>query len=229
MKSTTTRIVLLIGLPGSGKGTLAAAIVRALAANHISCGDAFRREIALRTEFGKRALEHVRQGTLTPDDDTTAMFLDYLREHMTSGVNIVEGYPRSREQLDSFHEFMLAHSLQLAAVIHLFAPEVVLLQRLAGRQICPTCGAIYNDTTRPPERTGVCDTDGTPLARRQDDADAAAATRLRVYSDSESAVVERYEPTNLYMPIDASQDVDEVLARSLGGLADRFRDAAPLR
>ena len=200
--------LVFLGPPGAGKGTQAATLARRLGIPHLSTGDLLRGAVADRTPLGREADEHMRAGRLVPD----ALVLQILRERLqrddTRRGFLLDGFPRNVAQAQA-----LDAMAPIDRVIGFEIPEGPLLERLTQRRVCPTCGTVYNLTTRPPIRPGVCDLDGTALVQRSDDQEKAVRTRLKVYRESTAPLVEYFRRRGVLVPVDATGSPDEVQRR----------------
>lgn len=177
----TVRIVLL-GAPGSGKGTQGKRLAEHFGIAHISTGDLIRDQIARGTAFGRRVEEGIAAGNFVPDEDMTPLVSARLSEPDAAAGYVLDGFPRDVAQAVMFEE-QFPEASRGSRVIELsVAPETV-VERLAGRLVCPRCDAVYHMTHCPPAVPGRCDNDGATLIRRPDDEPAAVLHRLNVYEE----------------------------------------------
>ncbi|MGW7381483.1 adenylate kinase [Streptomyces sp. NPDC054794] len=211
--------LLLIGPPGVGKGTQAARLRQALNIPHLSTGDLLRRHVAERTRLGVAAAAHMRRGELVPDELVTAMALDQIHGPSCAGGVVLDGFPRTLTQAEALDTALAGQGRRLAAVLHLTAPDQVLLRRLTGRRTCGGCGAIYHPVTRPPRAPGLCDSCGHGLVQRADDTAETARTRLAVHTRQTQPLLTRYRLTGVLHEIDGCGGVDDVTGNLLAILA----------
>jgi adenylate kinase len=196
--------IVLLGLPGVGKGTLAKKIAKTFPIVPISCGDVFRQHVISDTPFGRLAKGYIEQGQLTPDDATSEMFLAHLSNQPAGSNYLIEGFPRSIAQAHALLSYFSAQKYDLKAVLSMKALPEVLIERLQFRQICPACGAIYNLKTDPPKRAETCDHDGRRLVQRADDKHDLLGKRIALYKKNEDEVLAFYDSKGLVVEIDAN-------------------------
>lgn len=218
----SSEYILILGLPGSGKGTLAQRLVERFNCIHISCGDVFREQIRLKTEFGLKALEYIERGQLTPDDETSRMFLAHLASQPNSMNYLLEGYPRTRGQALDFETHLSIAGRALTGIICLDANRETLLKRVIQRRVCRACGAIYNLVSAPPLRPGVCDRDGSSLVQRADDMPDVAPARLQLYEEKENEVLSHFRKKMKVDVVDADAPQERVAANVAKLLASRL-------
>lgn len=200
--------LVLLGPPGVGKGTQSSRLARALGVPHLSTGDLLRAAVAARTPLGVAADAHMRAGRLVPDDLVLQILTERLGRPDCRGGFVLDGYPRNLAQADA-----LDAVAPIDAVFSFDLPVDVLVERLSGRRVCPTCQAVYHLSTLPPRRPGVCDHDGTPLVQRPDDRPEAVTTRFRVYEELTAPLIARYRALGRWQAVDARGTPDEVQAR----------------
>ncbi len=207
--------LLLLGAPGSGKGTQAKTIMAAWGIPQISTGDILRDNKARGTALGLAARQLMDQGLLVPDELVNEMVAARLAEEDTKRGYILDGYPRTLGQaqwldrwLDRRLEAFPDGLPVIAASIRVSYNQ--LLCRITGRRNCPTCQRIYNVYLQPPKVDMVCDVDGTPLVARADDVKEVFDERMRVYEALTAPVVEHYRTGGRFVEVDGEQPVDQV-------------------
>lgn len=203
-------IVVLLGAPGSGKGTQGNPLAERLGLAHVASGDMFREHQQAGTKLGQMAQSYINRGLLVPDNVTIQMVLERMgRSEATSGV-ILDGFPRTLAQARALDE---ALSLQGDTVD--VAPSVIvsteeLLRRLAGRWVCRAAGHSFHVVSNLPKVAGVCDLDGSELYQREDDSMEVARKRLQVYFDQTEPVVDYYRGRGVLVEINGEQSIEDV-------------------
>jgi adenylate kinase len=170
--------LILLGLPGAGKGTQAKVLSEHLGLLHISTGDMFREAAAAGTELGNRAQDYMSRGELVPDVVTIGMLLERIAQPDAGQGIMLDGFPRTIPQAEALDVALDERGLPIDAVLYIQVPESGLMTRLTGRWTCPQCGAIYHVQASPPQTVGVCDSDETQLTQRADDQPDTVKARL---------------------------------------------------
>jgi adenylate kinase len=205
--------ILLLGAPGSGKGTQAKELVKIWGIPQISTGDLLRANVAQGTPLGKLAKEIMHRGDLVPDSLVDEMVAVRLQQPDTANGYILDGFPRTLGQaawLDS-RLAAPAGSLQVIAV-SIQVDYNQLLRRITGRRICPVCQTIYNIYTQPPQRSGYCDVEGASLVQRSDDTEKAFTERMRAYEALTAPVIEHYRAMGRFVEVNGDQPVGTIAA-----------------
>lgn len=210
--------VLLIGAPGSGKGTQATELAAALGVPHVSTGDLFRANIEQGTPLGREAERYVTEGKLVPDDVTVRMVRERLARPDAGRGSILDGFPRTLPQAEALDRMLAGINRRVDRVIVLEVPEEELLSRLSGRWLCRTCGRSYHARFSPPRTAGRCDVDGGELYQREDDTEARARRRLADYREKTGPVVEHYRRAGVVATVDGVGSIEEVRRRLAGAL-----------
>ena len=169
----------LLGPPGAGKGTQAQAISKTLGLPHISSGDLFRENLKNQTELGKLAKGFIDRGELVPDDVTIAMIRDRLARADCKPGALLDGFPRTPAQADALAEMLVGFAGRVNGVPYIRVPEPVLIERLTGRWTCRAQGHVFHEKFNPPQKTGVCDIDGSELYQREDDKAETVINRIQ--------------------------------------------------
>lgn len=204
------KFVVLMGGPGAGKGTQAKRLEEALRLPQIATGDLFRENLRNNTELGELARTFMDKGELVPDEVTVAMVKDRLSRPDCAGGALLDGFPRTVPQADALEGLLLemGERVSIAPYIHV-APDV-LLQRLAGRWTCKTCGHVYHVLFSPPKNEGVCDLDGSVLYQRDDDTEETQKRRIEVYFEQTAPLLDYYRDKGLLAEINGEQSIDQV-------------------
>ncbi len=200
--------LVLLGPPGSGKGTQGAKLAEALGVPRISTGDILRRNVAEGTDLGKRAKAFMESGKLVPDELVIAMTAERLKEPDARKGFILDGFPRTIAQAEA-----LATLTTLDAVVNLFLEPEELVKRSAGRRVCPKCESVYHLVSNPPHKAGICDKCGTALVIRPDDREEVVRTRIETYEKQTAPLVQYYRDRGLLREVYASGLIDEISQR----------------
>jgi adenylate kinase len=204
--------IVLLGAPGSGKGTQGELLSTRHGLVRIATGDILRSEIAAGTPLGQKAEEFVGSGSLVPDDLMVDMIAARLcRPDMKSGF-ILDGFPRSIPQAKALEKMLAAQGVGIDAVVKLDLPKKALIDRLTSRWICSKCNAVYNVISSPPRVAGVCDRCGAALSQREDDTQYTVRRRLNVYEMTTAPLIDYYDARGLLLIIDGERSVAEVAA-----------------
>lgn len=202
--------IILMGLPGAGKGTQASEIVKKYPIPHISTGDMFRKAIKDETDLGKEAKSYMDRGELVPDEVTIGIVRERLAEEDAKKGFLLDGFPRTVEQADALNEILSQLGRQVDAVVNIEVPEEELMNRLTGRRICETCGTTYHLVFNPPKVEGICDLDGGKLYQREDDNPETVANRLSVNVKQTKPLLDFYENQGVLKNIDGSRQIENV-------------------
>lgn len=202
--------IILMGLPGAGKGTQASEIIRKYPIPHISTGDMFRKAIKDETELGKEAKSYMDRGELVPDEVTVGIVKERISEDDAKKGFLLDGFPRTIEQAEALNSILEELGRTIDAVVNIEVPEEELMNRLTGRRICETCGTTYHLVFNPPKVEGICDIDGGKLYQREDDNPETVANRLEVNVKQSKPILEFYNQKGLLKNIDGSKHIDEV-------------------
>ncbi|ELJ9265417.1 adenylate kinase [Staphylococcus pseudintermedius] len=202
--------IILMGLPGAGKGTQASEIIKKYPIPHISTGDMFRKAIKDETELGKEAKSYMDRGELVPDEVTVGIVKERISEDDAKKGFLLDGFPRTIEQAEALNSILEELGRTIDAVVNIEVPEEELMNRLTGRRICETCGTTYHLVFNPPKVEGICDIDGGKLYQREDDNPETVAKRLEVNVKQSKPILEFYNQKGLLKNIDGSKHIDEV-------------------
>jgi adenylate kinase len=204
--------IVLLGAPGSGKGTQAQRLQAKYGVPQVSSGDLLRDAVARGTELGQKAKAIMEAGQLVSDDIVLGLIRDRLSRPDAANGFILDGFPRNIDQANALNDLLDEIGQPLDAVLLLDVRNETLVQRLAGRRICPSCGAVYNVHSLP-EGTTTCQKDGTELYQRPDDKEEVIAKRLEVYEQQTRPLVEHYSKLGLLRAVAGEGELDEVFER----------------
>lgn len=204
--------LILMGPPGSGKGTQAAFISKEIGIPHISTGDMFRKAISEKTELGSKAKEYLDSGRLVPDEVTVGIVKERLQEPDCHQGFLLDGFPRTVAQAEALASILASMGLKLDSVIDIQVPREELLKRLTGRRMCKECNATYHVAFSPPLQSDRCDKCSGDLYQRDDDTEETINKRLDVYKEQTQPLIEYYEKQGLLENINGNQEIEAVLS-----------------
>jgi adenylate kinase len=202
--------VILLGLPGAGKGTQAQRLQSATGLLHISSGDLFRENMSKGTELGKKAEQYVNSGALVPDEITIGMILERIARPDVSKGLMLDGFPRTIHQANALDEALRERGLSIDRAIYMKVSPEELVRRLAGRWSCPKCGTVYNELKQPPAQAGVCDNCGSALTQREDDKPEVVSKRIGLQMKNLEPLLLHYDKQGKLLEVNGERDADEV-------------------
>ena len=210
--------LILVGPPGTGKGTQAVFLAAHFAIPHISTGDIFRLNIKGETDLGKLAKSYMDAGNLVPDSVTNSMLKDRLTHSDAFNGFLLDGYPRNVGQAEFLSEVLDEKAIALDAVLELSIPNEEIIKRLSGRRTCRSCGASSHVIFDKPRVDGVCDNCSGELYQREDDKEEVVANRLKVYGEQTEPIIQFYRNLGLLKVINAVGDVSEISTHAIAAL-----------
>lgn len=202
--------IILIGLPGAGKGTQAEKISETYNIPHVSTGDMFRSAIKEGTPLGQTAKGYMDEGELVPDQVTIGIVEERLSKDDCKQGFLLDGFPRTIAQAEALQTLLLNMKEKINFAIHVDVPKENLVERLTGRRVCPTCGTTYHMIYNPPKKVGICDRDGTKLVQRDDDRKETVENRLAVNVKQTQSLLDFYENEGLLVTVNGDQNIDDV-------------------
>ena len=207
----TTRVIFL-GAPGCGKGTQASKLAKLLNIPHIDTGSMLREEIALQSEEGKLAESFMNQGQLAPATLVVRIIKNRLLRDDAQNGFILDGFPRSPEQAQMFEDIMSETGIVIQHVLNIEVDENILIDRMAYRKSCNSCGEKYNTKFKAPKVDNVCDKCGAELTQRADDNVETAAKRIETYKKETEPLIAHYTEKNLVRNINGNQEINKILS-----------------
>ncbi|WP_022794488.1 adenylate kinase [Marinococcus halotolerans] len=202
--------LILMGLPGAGKGTQAATISEEYNIPHISTGDMFRTAIKEETELGRQAKSYMDAGDLVPDEVTNGIVEERLQKEDCRNGFLLDGFPRTPAQAGALEKMLADMGRQLDYVLNIDVPKEKLEERLTGRRVSPSSGRTYHVIYNPPKQEGIDDVDGSELVQRDDDKPETVKRRLEVNIEQQQPLIDFYEEKGYLRNIDGDQDIDKV-------------------
>jgi adenylate kinase len=203
--------IILLGAPGSGKGTLAKTLVEKKALAHISTGDLLREAVKNQTELGKIAKQIMDEGKLVEDSLVIGLISERLKKDDCKRGIILDGFPRTISQGEALDELMLSLGNSIDKVVYLGVEEEEVVKRMSGRLSCAQCGAVYHKINIPPKQEGLCDSCNVELYQREDDNEETVRKRFKVFLEQTKPLLAFYEEKGIVSNIDGSVGPEETL------------------
>lgn len=214
---STPTVVILMGPPGSGKGTQAFKLASELKIPHISTGDMFRNHMKSNTELGNRVRNYLDQGKLVPDQVVIDMLQERILKPDCANGFLLDGFPRTVAQADELKK-LLGNKYRLV-VLDLQVSDAVVKERISGRRMCPSCGMSYHVIYSPPKKEGICDNCGGEIIQRKDDREEVVQERLNVYHEQTKPLEAYYKKEGHYITIDGEKSPKDVFQECLQAIA----------
>jgi len=208
--------IVMLGPPGSGKGTRAHIISDIYGIPVITTGDMLRGAVREKTEYGLEAQAYMNRGDLVPDEIVNGIVKERMGKPDVTNGFILDGYPRSVNQADTLDGILKEKDIELTYVLSVVLSDEIIIERLSKRRSCPVCNKIYHLTSKPPKKKGICDKCGAKLIQRKDDKENVVRYRLMVYKENTQQLLKRYEKMGLIVETDGEIPLD--------GLRDHLRE-----
>ena len=202
--------LMVFGAPGAGKGTQAKFLVERYNIPQISTGDMLRAAIVEETQMGMEAKKYMDAGELVPDSTIIGIIKERLEKDDCQNGFILDGFPRTIAQAEALQALMQESGKKLDRVLSFDVPDKLIIQRIAGRRICPKCGASYHIEFNTPKKNGICDVCGTELIIRKDDNADTVKNRLENYYKQTAPLIDFYKNLGVFAQIDGSQELNKV-------------------
>ena len=210
--------LIILGAPGSGKGTSATVLREKYSLAHISTGDIFRSNIKNGTPLGIEAKSYIDKGALVPDSLTVSMVEDRLSQDDCKKGYILDGFPRTLAQAEALDEMLAKNGDKIDAVLSIVVDDEIIKDRVSGRRVCEKCGASFNVKFKPTKTEGVCDLCGGKVVQRADDNEETVANRLKTYYENTQPLIDFYEKKGLIVEGDNGKDSDTCISQIEDGL-----------
>ena len=191
--------IIMLGGPGTGKGTVGGKIAKDFNLAHIATGDMFREEIKNQTEFGKRIESYISKGLLVPDELVIETVENRLMKNDAENGVVLDGFPRTVNQAKALAQFLKDNGKKITMAVELNISDENIIKRIVNRVMCSNkeCGAIYNTEFKPPKVENICDICGGALIKRKDDNEETVKQRLKVYHETSKDLLKYYQENGL--------------------------------
>lgn len=203
-------IIVMLGAPGTGKGTISQLMSKYYEIPHISTGDLLREFISSGKEESIKIQEFMNEGKLVPDEYINKVVEDRIRAFDCKNGFIIDGYPRTIKQGEMFDQMLESNYKDITGVINLETSEEEIITRIVNRIVCPNCKAIYNEKTAPPITSGICDVCDTELIKRKDDDEEKIKERLKEYHEKTAGLVNYYKEKDKLFTIIVSEELKKL-------------------
>ena len=210
--------LIILGAPGSGKGTTATVLREKYSLAHISTGDIFRANIKNGTPLGVEAKSYIDKGALVPDSVTIRMVEDRLAQDDTKNGYILDGFPRTLAQAEALDEILAKNGSSIDAVLSIVVEDEIIKDRVSSRRVCEKCGASYNVRFKPTKVEGVCDECGGKVVQRADDTAETVAARLETYYKNTKPLIDFYQGRGLIVEGNNDKSSEDCLKQIEEGL-----------
>jgi adenylate kinase len=219
--------LLIMGLPGAGKGTQAEYISKKYEIPHISTGDMLRAEIKEETPLGLEAKGHIESGNLVPDEVIVGIILDRFNKSDCKKGFLLDGFPRTEVQAEELDKMLEELHRTIDAVLYIEVDQEKLVQRITGRRICKECGASYHVIFNQPKEINVCNSCSGELIQRSDDNEETVRKRIEVNSTQQQSLLEYYDGQGCLFKINGLNPIHEVFT-DIETVLNKFSRSAAL-
>ncbi len=213
--------LLIMGAPGSGKGTCAVELKSYYSIPHISTGEIFRKAIANKTKTGLIAQSYIDKGQLVPDEVTNEIVKERLMESDCKKGFLLDGFPRNLDQAYALSKILKELNIKLDAAINLQIEDKYIEQRIINRRMCENCGRGYNLISLKPKNEGICDVCGGKLYQRKDDTIETIDKRLVVYNTQTKPIIAYYKKLGILIDVDSNQEIEKVVSEIINKVKEK--------
>ena len=205
-------VIIMLGAPGTGKGTVAGILQEKIGITQVSTGDIFRKAIKEGTEVGKQAASYMEKGQLVPDDVVIKVVEERLNQDDLKDGVILDGFPRTKEQSIELEKMLERNNKKVDMAINLTTPEEEIIERIASRRVCTNqeCKSVFNVIMNPPKQEGICDKCGSQLIQRTDDTEETIKNRLKTYYETAEPIVEFYKEKGVLYSSEVSVKINKL-------------------
>lgn len=219
-------IIIMLGAPGTGKGTISAIISKELEIPTVSSGDIFRKAIQDKTELGLEVEGYLSRGELVPDDLTIRVIEARLEQPDLANGVILDGYPRTTYQAEKLEQYLSAKGKKVDMAINLETPKEEIIERVINRRVCSnsSCKTNYNLKLNPPKQDGICDKCGSPLSQRADDNEEVVNNRLETYFKQTKPIIDFYKDRNILHTSEVSIKIGKMGKEVAAELIDMLKE-----
>lgn len=210
--------LVLLGVPGAGKGSQAVILSEKLHVPHISTGDIFRSNIKNGTPLGLMAKEYIDSGALVPDKVTIGIVKGRIQQDDARDGFILDGFPRTISQAESLDSILEEMGRKLDNVLNLQVADDIIIRRLSGRRVCPECNANYHIDSYPPARESICDNCSTRLIQREDDSEQTVVSRLKTYHVQTEPLIRYYRDKGIMIDANGRNRISDTTVEILKAL-----------
>ncbi len=209
--------LVIMGSPGAGKGTQTKFLSKYYDIAHISTGDILRLEMRNGTDIGKEIAHLMDSGSLVPDDIVTALLKQRIKHDDCKNGFILDGFPRNRAQAETLDDVVG----KIDKAVYVEVTDDVIIERMSGRVVCPSCGAIYNKLSNPTKVEGICDVCAAELIQREDDKATAVKKRLALYHELTKPLISFFEEKGILLTVDGTRDIGEITEQLVKALGEK--------
>ncbi len=202
-------VLIMFGAPGVGKGSQAAVLSGTFQIPHISTGGIFRENVANETTLGKIAKSYMDRGALVPDEITIDIIMGRVLQNDCRNGFILDGFPRTLFQAKHLDELLAEHSFPVNAIINITLEDELIISRLSGRRVCPSCNLVYHLEHNKPSRAERCDRCNGTLIQRADDTETTIRKRLEIYHDQTKSLLAYYRTVHPVFDIESQSEISE--------------------